>query len=85
MDGDCDGCNSRSAKSCSDCANMLLYQAGCQLDGVQLASNKSRRTTQVRNANAKIHLAKNPQRRFEDNIISLEELAPQAKVFFPAV
>jgi hypothetical protein len=56
---------------------MLLYQAGCQWDGVQLASNRSRRQT----ANAR--LTRNAQRRFENSAVSLSWLPENEKVFYP--
>jgi len=58
---------------------MLLYQAGCQFDGVQFASNRARRQT------ANVRLTRNAQRRFENSAISLSGLPENIKVFYPVV
>ena len=83
---DCDGCGQCSVKNCSNCATILLGEAGCLWNGTVVNGNAWRRTLrEERKGRNKARMDLNQQSRFENSFLSLTGISQRARIFTPAV
>ena len=81
---DCDQCVANQCHNCADCATRLLNNAGFLWNGTPITPNlKHRLPKEERKKQNLLRMEINHNQRLIGSFVSLDELAPDAKVFIP--